>query len=71
MNLPECAVCGHPVDEIIRRDDHSTGLGVVRFTARCHGMEETTTLTFVELHTMTSSGLSFGKAFATKQLEGG
>jgi hypothetical protein len=70
LELPICAVCDRPVDELRYYDELGGVFGVRIITARCHGEEESVRLGMEEFRAMASADgkFRFGKAFATKRL---
>ena len=59
MTLPECAVCGRPVEALEREYEMHTER--IRFIAFCHGQAETAFLTKEQALLMTRFGM--GRAF--------
>lgn len=66
---PVCALCNSPVDEMRRTDDFERG---VVFMVKCHGDEETTTVTHWDLCNMSGpDALHGGYAFTARRLTNG
>lgn len=57
--MPECAKCGKPVDMILRDSDMFTG--EIKYTVKCHGETQTTTLHQGDI--MTAFNIEFAKVF--------
>lgn len=65
IELPECAICGKPVERMYAWDDV---LRAARYIAVfCHGQEERVELTRMLLEDCGGT-MRFGKAFAAPQL---
>lgn len=61
---PRCVVCDKPVDKMVWYHD---GM-FVTFIAHCHGLTDTTKLSFKDMHAMLENGITGGEAFVGHKL---